>query len=77
MYELLYGTGGAPFKSRPDGDLIDKSGNIIFLLGDVRDIMYELKTDEKWKNTKVAIASKVIRIITCINRLKNICLISV
>ena len=58
MYELLYGTGGAPFKPRPDGDLIDRSGNIITLLGNTRDIMYELKSDGKWKDTKVAIASK-------------------
>ena len=59
MYELLYGTGGSPFNPTPDGNLKDKSGNIVALIGDVREIMYELKTDPKWVNTKVAIASKV------------------
>ena len=58
MYELLYGTGGAPFKTKSDGDLTDKSGNIIELMGNVREIMHELKTNEKWSNTRVAIASK-------------------
>ena len=60
MYELLYGTGGAPFHIEKDGNLTDKCGNHITLIGDVRDIMYELKTNPKWTNTKVAIASKVI-----------------
>ena len=59
MYELLYGTGGAPFRPENDGNLTDKSGNEIILIGDVRDIMHELKTHSKWTNTKVAIASKV------------------
>ena len=59
MYELLYGTGGSPFNPTPDGNVKDKSGNIVALIGDVREIMYELKTDPKWVNTKVAIASKV------------------
>ncbi len=58
MYELLYGSGGAPFTLRPDGDLTDNHGNHIKLIGDVRDIMYELKTNPKWQDTKVAIASK-------------------
>ena len=58
MYELLYGTGGAPFSLCSDGDLKDKSGNDIILIGDVRKIMHELKTDSKWSNTLVAIASK-------------------
>ena len=59
MYELLYGTGGSPFNPTPDGNLVDKSGNLIELIGDVREIMYELKTDTRWANTNVAIASKV------------------
>ena len=59
MYELLYGTGGAPFHTEENGNLTDKSGNCIELIGDVRDIMYELKTNPKWTHTKVAIASKV------------------
>lgn len=58
MYELLYGSGGAPFSLRSDGDLKDRSGNHIQLIGDVRQIMHELKTDPKWKDTKIAIASK-------------------
>ena len=38
--------------------MTDNSGEHIYLMGDVRNIMYELKNDEKWSNTLVAIASK-------------------
>jgi magnesium-dependent phosphatase 1 len=55
MYELMWGPGGGPFKVRPDGDLSDKSGEHIYLMGDVRKIMDELKHDAKWSETKVAI----------------------
>ena len=41
MYELLYGTGGSPFTVKPNGgDLLDKSGNHIELIGDVREILH-------------------------------------
>ena len=58
MYELMWGRGGAPFKVRPDGDLEDSDGELIYLMGDVRSIMRELKTDSKWSAVKIAIASK-------------------
>jgi len=58
MYELI-GCGGSPFTLRPeDGNLVDKSGNLTELIGDVRKIMHELKCDPKWSDTLVAIASK-------------------
>ncbi len=57
MYELMWGRGGAPFKLRSDGDLDDCDNEHIRLLGDVRNIMKELKTDPKWSDTLVGIAS--------------------
>jgi len=56
MYEL-WGSGGAPFKVRPDGNLSDRSGTKVYLLGDVKNIMKELKTDAKWSDSIVAVAS--------------------
>ena len=54
MYELMYmSDGGSPFSVGTDGDLSDKSGTNVKLIGDVRDIMHELKTDAKWLNTKI------------------------
>jgi len=55
MYELW--GGGSPFKENKDGTLSDKRGTKIHLLGDVRDILHELHTDPKWKESIVAIAS--------------------
>ena len=55
LYELY---GGAPFTVCPNGDLTDKSGEKIYLMGDVRNILHELKNECKWSNTVVAIASK-------------------
>ena len=56
MYEL-WGGGGSPFKVLKDGNLSDRSGTIIRLLGDVRELMYEFKTDPKWAETVIAVAS--------------------
>ena len=39
------------------GDLVDNGGTNVRLLGDVRNIMRELKTDPQWANTIVACAS--------------------
>ena len=45
MYQLW--GGGAPFTVQPSGNLKDRAGVEVHLLGAVRDIMYELKTDPK------------------------------
>ena len=55
MY-MLWG-GGAPFTVRSDGDLDDSSGRRVYLLGCVRDLLFELKTDPKWEGAIVAVAS--------------------
>jgi len=55
LYELH---GGSPFSTKSDGNLTDSSGTHLYLMGDVRKIMNELKNDSKWSNTVVAIASK-------------------
>ena len=55
MYELW--GGGAPFKENKDGTLTDKRGTRVHLLGDVKNILYELKTDPKYSDSIVAVAS--------------------
>ena len=55
MYQLW--GGGAPFTKKKDGDLIDARGTNVRLLGDVRSIMAELKSDPRWRHTAVACAS--------------------
>ena len=55
MYELW--GGGAPFKENKDGSLSDKNGTRVDLLGDVKNILYELKTDPKYAGSIVAVAS--------------------
>eukprot|EP00088_Acartia_fossae_P033049 TRINITY_DN33822_c0_g1_i1.p1 TRINITY_DN33822_c0_g1~~TRINITY_DN33822_c0_g1_i1.p1 ORF type:complete len:186 (+),score=34.41 TRINITY_DN33822_c0_g1_i1:46-603(+) len=56
MYEL-WGGGGAPFKENKDGTLSDRAGTRVHLLGDVKKIMNEFVTDEKWKESKICVAS--------------------
>ena len=56
MYEL-WGRGGSPFKENQDGTLSDRAGQKIHLLEDVKSILFELKTDPKWRDTLVAVAS--------------------
>ena len=55
MY-LLWG-GGAPFEVREDGDLDDRNGARVRLLGAVRDVLYELRTDARWDGAVTAVAS--------------------
>ena len=55
MYQLW--GGGAPFKVKEDGDLSDRSGERVYLMGDVKNIMHELKTDDKYADCQIAIAS--------------------
>ena len=56
MYEL-WGGGGSPFAKKDNGDLVDKAGNTVMLIGDARSILTQLATDDKFKNTHVATAS--------------------
>ena len=53
MYQLW--GGGAPFSVvDPELELRDNSGTPVRLLGSIGDILYELKNEEVWKDTKVA-----------------------
>ena len=53
MYQLW--GGGAPFSVvDPELELRDISGTPVRLLGSIGDILYELKNEEVWKDTKVA-----------------------
>ena len=56
MYEL-WGGGGSPFKVMKDGNLSDRSGTVVRLLGDVREIMSEFRHDPKWSDSVIAVAS--------------------
>ena len=55
MYQLR--RGGAPFKKNMDGTLTDKSGTTCYMMGNTAEIIHELKTDPKWKDTKLAYCS--------------------
>lgn len=58
MY-MLWG-GGSPFSVDPDsssGDLFDKRGQRVYLLGAVADILLDLKTNDAWSDTTVCVAS--------------------
>jgi len=55
MYQLR--GGGAPFKKNLDGTLTDKSGTTCYMMGNTAEIIHELKTDPKWKDTKLAYCS--------------------
>eukprot|EP00593_Proboscia_inermis_P015226 CAMPEP_0171314312 /NCGR_PEP_ID=MMETSP0816-20121228/50224_1 /TAXON_ID=420281 /ORGANISM="Proboscia inermis, Strain CCAP1064/1" /LENGTH=158 /DNA_ID=CAMNT_0011803055 /DNA_START=245 /DNA_END=721 /DNA_ORIENTATION=+ len=55
MY-MLWG-GGAPFSKKTDSTLVDCSGSSVKMLGAVPEILLELKTDDRWKDAVVAIAS--------------------
>ena len=53
----LWGGGGSPFKPASDGNCQDRSGTKVEIMADLRPILEEVKTDPKWKETKVAVAS--------------------
>ena len=56
MYELW--GGGSPFSyNSQNGNLRDARKNDVYLLGAVREIMFDLKVNEKFKNSIIAIAS--------------------
>ena len=46
-----------PNQVREDGDLDDRYGKRVHLLGAVRDVLYELKTDARWEGAVTAVAS--------------------
>mmetsp|Transcript_21690 Transcript_21690/g.27972 ORF Transcript_21690/g.27972 Transcript_21690/m.27972 type:complete len:261 (+) Transcript_21690:153-935(+) len=62
MYELLYFSGGrgAPFtQDKQNPEILRTQGNEpVKLLGNVRDVMFELKTESSWKGTRVGISSR-------------------
>lgn len=52
MYQLW--GGGPPFKGDGRSHMTDRSGTKVRLLGDVRNVLHELHTHEKWSDTKLA-----------------------
>ena len=46
-----------PNQVREDGNLDDRYGKRVHLLGAVRDVLYELKTDARWEGAVTAVAS--------------------
>ena len=44
-----------PNQVREDGDLDDRYGKRVHLLGAVRDVLYELKTDARWEGAVVVV----------------------
>lgn len=62
MYEILYFMGGqgSPFAvdDQDPSILRTSGGNPVKLLGNVRDVMYELQYDPKWWHTHVGISSR-------------------
>ena len=56
MYHL-WGGGGAPFKVTSGDHLSDRAGTVVRIMADLKSILKEVKTNQKWSNTKVAVAS--------------------
>lgn len=54
---MLWSSGGAPFSIREDRDLSDCSGSRVYLIGDVRNIFYQLRTSPEWEDVVVCVAS--------------------
>lgn len=55
MY-MLWG-GGSPFDCNPDGSLSDRKGVRLELMGNAKNILYEVKTRPEWSNTLLAYCS--------------------
>ena len=62
MYEIVYFMGGQGSPFSPDDQdpsiLRTRGGNPVKLLGNVRDVLYELQYDPKWWDTHVGISSR-------------------
>lgn len=56
MYHL-WGGGGAPFTPMSNGNVQDRAGTEVYLMGSVREILQELKSDPKWEGTHLCLAS--------------------
>ena len=58
IFFQLWGGGGKPFNYGPNKlDLVDRSGTDVNIMADLRSILLDVKTDQKWSDTKVAVAS--------------------
>lgn len=53
----LWGGGGSPFKPLANGNVKDRSGTEVKILADLRDILIEVKSEDKWKDTRIGVAS--------------------
>lgn len=53
----LWGGGGSPFRSLPNGNVADRSGTEVTLMGATRSIIHALKTKPEWRETKLAYCS--------------------
>ena len=56
MYHL-WGGGGSPFTPTSGGNVKDRGDTTVRIMADLRDILIEIKSDEKWNETKIAVAS--------------------
>ena len=56
MYHL-WGGGGAPFRKQPNGNLLDRGGTEVYLMGNTRAIIRDLKTQPEWQGTQLAYCS--------------------
>jgi magnesium-dependent phosphatase 1 len=54
MYQLW---GGPPFKKHTNGNLKDRNGTEVYLLGDSRSILHTLASHELWKDTILSYVS--------------------
>mmetsp|Transcript_15826 Transcript_15826/g.30596 ORF Transcript_15826/g.30596 Transcript_15826/m.30596 type:complete len:185 (+) Transcript_15826:337-891(+) len=57
MYHLWGGKSGSPFRALENGNVADRGGTEVYLMGSIREILQELDSDEKWFHTSVAVAS--------------------
>ena len=53
----LWGGVGSPFKPLANGNVKDRSGTEVKIMADLRDILKEVKSAEKWKETRIGVAS--------------------
>lgn len=60
MYELLWQgrEAGSPFTSLSENEMRSNSGTAVKLLGDVANVLEELHSNPKWKDTQVGISSR-------------------
>lgn len=54
----LYQMSGSPYTKGKDGKVRDRSGTVIDLFPDVRDILLEVHRGDRFRGSKLAVASR-------------------